>query len=120
MSDKKEAGVYLIEHEHGYIKIGRSENPKQRLASLRTATPYDLHILGFIKTNDPPKLEARLHEKYDTYQKSGEWYNLPTRVKVHLLELCDLNAEQVAARYGRSEEKRRENTLRYQGLIGDD
>jgi len=73
MSDKKEAGVYLIEHEHGYIKIGRSENPKQRLASLRTATPYDLHILGFIKTDDPPKLEARLHEKYDTYQKSGEW-----------------------------------------------
>lgn len=117
-TDHEGEGVYLIEHEHGYIKIGRSENPKQRLASLSTATPYELHLMGFIHTDDAPQLEAELHDKYDDRQKSGEWFNLQTRQKVHLLNLCDLNKEQVAARYGRSDSKRRENTLRYQGLIG--
>mgnify|MGYP000586049724 CR=1 FL=1 len=116
--DNHDEGVYLIEHEHGYIKIGRSVNPVQRISTLETACPYELHLMGFIKTNDAPQLEARLHEKYETYQKSGEWYNLPTRAKIHLIKLCDLNKEQVDARYGRSDTDRRRSTLTYQGLVG--
>ena len=117
MSDDP-GGVYLIGHEHGYVKIGRSTNPAQRLATLETACPYDLRLIGLIESSDPAQLEARLHEKYECYKKSGEWFDLPTRVKVHLIGLCDLNKEQVAARYGRSETQRRRNTLIYQGLMG--
>jgi len=118
MSESHDEGVYLIEHEHGYIKLGRSTNPVQRLASLNTATPYEIHLTGFIKTNDAVELEAELHGRYEQYQKSGEWYNLPTYEKMHLIAICDLNKEQVDARYGKSVTDRRRSTLTYQGLIG--
>jgi hypothetical protein len=117
MSDEKEV-VYLIQHEHGYIKIGRSTNPKQRVATLETATPYELTVIGAIDASDPVETERRLHDKYEDQCKSGEWFSLDAHDKQHLLALCDLNADQVTARYGRTEEQRRENTLRYQGLIG--
>jgi len=38
--------VYVIEHEHGYVKIGVSDNPRRRVDDLQTACPYELQVLG--------------------------------------------------------------------------
>lgn len=116
MSD--EQAVYLIEHEHGYIKIGRSNNPRKRVNALQTACPYELHVIGVIETHDAPRLEARLHDRFEGQQKQGEWYNLRQNQKQHLIALCDLDVRQVDWRYHKSEEERREVTLTYQGLMG--
>jgi hypothetical protein len=118
MSRNEPGGVYIVEHEHGYVKIGRSNNPVRRVAKLETACPYELTIRGVIETHDPPKVEARLHNRFAEYRKSGEWFKLPTREKMRLLKLCDLNATQVDAKYGRTEAERRRKTLIYQGLMG--
>lgn len=110
--------VYVVEHEHGYIKIGVSNNPKVRLDSLQTGCPYELHLLGEIFTDEPFSVESNLHEKYDGQQKNGEWYDLHTDQKIHLLALCDLGLEAVNQRYANPPEKRRELTLTMQGLVG--
>lgn len=110
--------VYVIEHEHGYVKIGRSNNPTQRVRSLQTACPYDLHVAGVIKCPDAVQLETHLHEKYENRQKNGEWYNINNVQKTYLYSLFDLDSEQVHWRYSTSASERREKTLRLQGLIG--
>jgi len=110
--------VYVIEHEHGYVKIGVSTNPKQRIDKLQTGCPYELDLLGVIETDSPFEVESNLHEKYDGRQKQGEWYNLSTREKSHLLRLCDMTGWEVDWRYETDAETRREMTLRRQGLIG--
>lgn len=110
--------VYLIEHEHGFIKIGRSNNPRTRVADLQTACPYDLGVIGVIDTADATETERRIHERYADQQVRGEWYNLRHEQKQRLLAQCDLDSRQIDWRYHRSESQRRKDTLTYQGLIG--
>lgn len=110
--------VYVIEHEHGYVKIGRSNNPRQRVRDLQTACPYDLHVAGVIDCPDAAQLEAHLHEKYKNQHKNGEWYNLTNTQKTYLYSLFDLDREQIYWRYNLTQDERREKTLRLQGLVG--
>lgn len=116
--DLSEQVVYVIEHEHGYVKIGRSNNPRSRVRHLQTACPYDLHIAGVIDCPDAVLTESRLHEKFEDRKKNGEWYNLTNRQKQYLLELCDMDMEQAYWRYAYSDAERRTKTLRLQGLMG--
>ena len=111
-------GVYLLEHEHGYVKIGRSKNPVKRLATLETACPYDIKLVGVIETDDAARLESKLHDRYDGYRKSGEWFNLPNRVKMSLYRRINTRGHELNQKYHRSETTRRETILTYQGLIG--
>lgn len=110
--------VYVIEHEHGYVKIGVSGNPRSRCSNLQTACPYKLSVLGEIASPEPFATEARLHERFNAQQKKGEWYNLNTRQKQRLLALCDLDKDAIYWRYSQSPEERREKTLKQQALIG--
>lgn len=110
--------VYIIEHPHGFVKIGVSSQPLRRLDTFQTGCPYGLSLLGVIETDEPFSVEASLHEKYEGEKQSGEWFNLDTRQRAHLLKLVDLGKEAVNRRYARSKEQRREITLKQQGLIG--
>lgn len=116
MSDTTGQNVYVIEHEHGYVKIGVSNNPAERMAALETACPYELTLLGEIQTDSPFEVETRLHDKFEHQHKRGEWYALDTRDRAHLLALCDLDAMAVNRRYAVSQAKRRELTLKTQAL----
>lgn len=110
--------VYLIEHEHGFIKIGVSQNPKQRVRDLQTSCPYDLSVLAVIETDVPFTVESHLHEKYENRKQQGEWFDLSTREKIHLLNLADLDRQQVDRRYYVSTEERKHRTRMLQGLVG--
>jgi len=110
--------VYVIEHEHGYVKIGVSDNPIRRVSDLQTGCPYELNVIGQINTSDPFDVESRLHEKYQQREKRGEWYKLSAREKARLVALCDLSQAEVDRRYAKTVEKRRKLTLTMQGLVG--
>jgi len=116
MSDS--TNLYVARHEHGYVKIGVSDNPRRRVDDLQTACPYEPQVLGEIRTDEPFTVESHLHEKYSRRQKRGEWYDLTAREKARLVALCDLNQAEVDRRYARTPEKRRELTLTMQGLVG--
>ena len=65
--------LYFIEAKNtGYIKIGRSVNPQQRLAQLSTGSPVELIILGTISGGS--NLEAELHRRFETLREKGEWF----------------------------------------------
>lgn len=69
--------VYLI-HATGsdYYKIGLSNNPEKRLATLRHTNPFgitDLKLVRTIKSNR--WVECQLHWRYDKQRQKGEWFS---------------------------------------------
>lgn len=69
--------IYVIRHEHGFVKIGWSGNPKRRLSELQKACPYDLTLETTIKAPDGRAAEKVIHDLADEYHERGEWYILP-------------------------------------------
>ena len=67
--------VYLLRSSHGY-KIGKSSSPKSRIASLRTASPFPLHVEAVIYAQYMDALEKALHERFYDKKIRGEWYAL--------------------------------------------
>ncbi len=70
--------VYLIGFEDK-IKIGKSNNPSNRLSMLQTGIPNKLNIYGLIGCNSEVEaltLEAELHKTYKHLHIRGEWFTL--------------------------------------------
>lgn len=71
--------LYLIgDEKNTYLKIGRSNNPVKRCASLQTSSPLLLSILYTI----PGKggVESSLHSKFSTLREKGEWFRYDNRI----------------------------------------
>lgn len=71
--------VYFVKQKGlSPIKIGYSgkEDPRGRIASMATASPYGMQIIGIIITDSPAKLEAKLHSKYADRRLTGEWFDI--------------------------------------------
>ncbi len=65
--------VYFLQAlDGGPIKIGVSNNPEGRLASLQTGSPVKLRILGTAAGDQ--RREARLHRKLAAHRLHGEWF----------------------------------------------
>lgn len=75
MQDEQEY-VYAIAHPHGFVKIGRSNDPQSRLRQHQTSCPYELWIVAQIPVIDSREVEAELHSYLDEKQVRGEWYDL--------------------------------------------
>lgn len=67
--------VYLIEHELGPVKIGRSNSPVRRLNDLDVG-PYQLRLIGILHSDDSAKLESELHIRFQNKKIRGEWFAL--------------------------------------------
>lgn len=68
------AHVYFIRSIHGSpVKIGKAHDIKQRLATLQTAHPYKLEVIGIIP-NGGDEAEKRLHSSLTPYRLMGEWF----------------------------------------------
>ena len=66
--------IYFIQMDLiGPIKIGFSNNFKNRLVGLQTANPYPLNLLIAFPGND--QMENHLHEKFRVYHIRGEWFH---------------------------------------------
>src|SRR5262245_61623992 len=75
----------------GLIKIGFSNNPLMRFATMKTDSPVPLELIGSIPigTEDETKQEeSRRHTQYAPYRRHGEWFNLsPSEVEMIRLEV---------------------------------
>jgi DNA-binding transcriptional ArsR family regulator len=65
--------VYFIQSEYGGpIKIGVTNDPSHRLATLQTGHPSKLHILAV--TPGGTKKEKEIHDAFSGVRISGEWF----------------------------------------------
>lgn len=76
--------VYIVQEvKSGYIKIGISERPFNRLGNLQTSNP-NLLVLRYIfrcRINQAPRLEKLLHDKFKSGAVRAEWFFVaPERV----------------------------------------
>lgn len=62
--------TYFIQADNGLIKIGRSVDPKARIASMRTSSPAALKLLGFLNRD----IEGELHKRFSDLRQHGEWF----------------------------------------------
>ena len=72
--------IYFIGNvELGAVKIGKSINPKKRLAELQTGSSRNLVLYGVID-KVTPDLENTLHKILSDIQLKGEWFKLTDKL----------------------------------------
>ena len=72
--------LYVIENTRtGLVKIGYSQNPKERCRTLQTgnADPLKLIHQAQVDCDRARLLEKRLHMEINHCRELGEWFNLP-------------------------------------------
>lgn len=72
--------VYVIGTEDGPVKVGMSDSPQSRLASLQTGSAVKLNLLFARKARDRDHAlyhENMFHEVYAEHRMAGEWFDLP-------------------------------------------
>ena len=66
--------VYFIRLKGtGYVKIGKSKNPKRRLESLRTSNPLECELVGALPEVGN-NTEFAFHSRFADYHFRGEWF----------------------------------------------
>ncbi|HRQ39600.1 MAG TPA: GIY-YIG nuclease family protein [Chloroflexota bacterium] len=69
--------VYLIRMGRTkFYKIGKSNDPQGRLASMQTASPYKLKMQHVFKADNAAAAEETLHHKLHGARMKGEWFKL--------------------------------------------
>lgn len=66
------AVYFLVDGGADSVKIGMSNNPKKRQASLQTGSTESLLLLGTIEGGRD--VERSLHERFAEYRIRGEWF----------------------------------------------
>lgn len=87
-----EGYVYLVRCG-GFHKIGLAKDADKRLSGLKTSSPFEMELLKKWRCKRPDTIEVRLHERFKSFRKRGEWFQLSEDVVQALLKLEDLNAE---------------------------
>jgi hypothetical protein len=66
--------IYIVKPlELPFAKIGRANNPRNRLSSLQSGNPFKMCVLGlFLEDNELN--EERLHSKFSGMRYFGEWF----------------------------------------------
>lgn len=82
--------VYLmVDDSTGYVKIGKSINPKFREGTLQSKKP-EIHLIAFWSA--PSQIEKDLHKKYIHKRIRGEWFHLTIEelddIKLFMNTLC--------------------------------
>ena len=73
----KSGYVYVIGGD-GHFKIGIAFNVKKRMSSLQTSCPFRLTLINEWKHDEARIMEGLLHQKYQAFHSSGEWFKLTT------------------------------------------
>lgn len=68
--------VYLVQSPTTYWKIGRTNNPDDRMKTFSVKLPFEVKYKHLIKTSDMYTLESNLHVKYASRRVDGEWFAL--------------------------------------------
>lgn len=80
--------VYLISHGLEYVKIGFTDNIKQRISHLQGFTPVKLNLLRLVKGSYDD--EQNIHAKFKQHHRNGEWYYVHQDILNYFDSLEDL------------------------------
>jgi hypothetical protein len=73
------------------MKIGRSDDPEERVNALQTGNEHQLILYRKIETNDG-KLEKMLHEHFKSKRIHGEWFSINKDDVDSILNIINFNA----------------------------
>lgn len=75
MSTLSNQQLYLMENSVGLFKIGISVSPQRRLAEIKNSSGLVVKLLAVWETEeDAFTVEQRLHKKFKSQRKHGEWF----------------------------------------------
>lgn len=77
--------IYVIGREQGPVKVGVSDTPERRLASLQTGCPFELRLLHVQKMRGRKhalRHERDFHAIYEMYHLRGEWFRCDAEVAI--------------------------------------
>lgn len=78
--------TYIVqEGKNNTYKIGKANNPAERIKGLQIGSSEELSLIAFCIGGYT--LETFLHRKFETKKKRGEWYNLTQEDLNFILEL---------------------------------
>ena len=63
-----------------FIKIGKSENPRERLAKLQTDNSFTVTLEGYIPVTRMGEAERIAQDEVEEYHYRGEWYRFPSSI----------------------------------------
>lgn len=75
IAEGRQGWVYLLRTGWHY-KIGRAKSVPDRVASLQTASPYQIEFICAVFVDDMHHEEARYHKMFSECRSSGEWFEL--------------------------------------------
>lgn len=80
----KDEYVYVL-REGGFVKIGRSINPAQRVLAYNVHSPRPMEVIACL----PPSVanEADLHKRFSAYRERGEWFRIEGDLAAWLSEI---------------------------------
>ena len=100
--------IYFIQcTTTGFVKIGKSTNPKSRLKSLQCGSPTKLKLIK--KIEGGIYLESILHEYFKHLHRHGEWFKYDGELKRFLKDKPILIMD-ITAKIGKRIKK---NRLKY-------
>ena len=76
------ASVYVIQGDHGLVKIGISTNVQARLTTLQTSSPFPLRLVFSTVCADALMAEQEAHAALAPYRISGEWFDVPAHMAI--------------------------------------
>lgn len=74
INNKKDVVYFIGDKENKVVKIGYTNDIKNRLQVIQTGYPRKLEV--FTTINGDMKLERQLHDKFSKYRLHGEWFEL--------------------------------------------
>lgn len=85
--------VYFIKTEdYDYFKIGITKTDIQRrFSNIQSGNMFKLKLIGFIPSENPRKLEKKIHSHFENKKMEGEWFNITSNNLFEVLEKLDLS-----------------------------
>lgn len=91
----KQRGVYLIQlplEQEFLYKIGYTETgPYSRMVDIQRNIPINLTLKHFFQTDNPKKLEKKLHKFFCLHRRMGEWFSLSLEQVASFESVCSTN-----------------------------
>ena len=84
--------VYLL-HCAGRFKIGHGLSVRSRIRGMQTGCPYPIELVQEWKSEDAPRVERFLHERFAEFRRTGEWFDLPPAVVASLKRIGNIDLE---------------------------
>lgn len=72
----KKGYVYFIRSDNGMVKIGKTQDCKQRFASITRCQPFTVEPIFIIETKDMDLLERAFHIAFHEKRGKGEWFHI--------------------------------------------